>query len=214
MKRVTVSGKTIEDAIAKAVVELQTTQEKVDYNVVEQPQKGLFGLFGSKPAVVDVFVLPDPVEKAHSFLQGTLDHLGIEATIEKEETDRALCFNLSANEGTGRIIGKRGQTLESLEFLTNLVANREADVYTRIELDTENYRQRRREVLENLALKLAKKAKMTRQKVSLEPMNAAERKMIHTTLQSYDGIETVSEGKGINRHIVILPKENKFSSSL
>lgn len=208
MKRVTVSGKTIEEAIAKAIDELQTTKDKIDYHVVEEPQKRFFGLFRSKPAVVDVFVLPDPVEKAYSFLQGTLHHLGVEATIEKEETDHSLRFNLSANGDTGRIIGKRGQTLESLEFLTNLVANRETSEYTRIELDAENYRQRRRETLEHLAVKLAKKVTATHQKVALEPMNAAERKMIHTKLQSYDGVETVSEGTGMNRHIVIVPVKN------
>ncbi len=205
----TVSGKTIEKAIAKAIDELQTTKEKVDYRVVEEPQKGLFGLFRSKPAVVDVFILPDPVEKAYSFLQGTLDHLEVEATIEKEETDQSLRFNISANEDTGRIIGKRGQTLEALEFMMNLVANRQGKAYTRIELDAENYRQKRRETLEHLAVKLAKKVTATNQKVALEPMNAAERKMIHTKLQSYDGVETISEGTGINRHIVIIPATNK-----
>ncbi|MBP3952603.1 RNA-binding cell elongation regulator Jag/EloR [Bacillus suaedae] len=209
MKKLTVSGKTIEEAITKALIELDTVRDKITYDVVEEPKKGLFGLFGSKPAVVNVVVLPDPVEKAYSFLLETLTHIGIDSSITKQEEGQTVKFDLTSNGEAARLIGKRGQTLEALEYLTNVVANREAESYLKVELDTENYRERRKQILEKLAIRVAKQVKVTRVPTPLEPMNSSERKLIHSTLQRFAGIRTVSEGKGIKRHIVITPASKK-----
>ncbi len=205
MTYLTVSGKTIDEAIAKAVNELQTTSERLSYRVVQEPQKGFFGIFGSKPAMIEAHVLPDPVELAHTFLGKTVSLMGFHATITKSVQRQHTRFELSGEQELGRLIGKRGQTLESLEYLTNLVANRQDGSYTRIELDAENYRERRKQTLEQLALRVANKVGTTQEPVPLEPMNALERKIIHTALQHTSGIKTLSEGKGAKRHIVILP---------
>lgn len=205
MTYLTVSGKTIDEAIAKAVNELQTTRERLSYRVVQEPQKGFLGILGSKPAKIEAHVLPDPVEIAYTFLEKTVSLMGLSAEITKREQREHTLFDLTGEQELGRLIGKRGQTLEALEYLTNLVANRETGAYTRIELDAENYRERRKQTLEQLALRVANKVRTTQKSVPLEPMNALERKIIHTALQHMSEIETVSEGKGNKRHIIVMP---------
>ncbi|MCM3715978.1 RNA-binding cell elongation regulator Jag/EloR [Halalkalibacter oceani] len=208
MKKVIVSGKTIDEAVEKAINELQTTRDRLSYRVVQEPQKGFFGILGSKPAMIEAHLLPDPVDVAFQFLEQTVALMKVNATLTKDDAGEHIVFNLSSEEELGRLIGKRGQTLESLEYLTNLVANRQDGTYTRIELDAENYRERRRQTLEQLAERVAYKVKTTKERVSLEPMNALERKIIHTTLQRVEGVETVSEGKGLKRHVVIQPHQS------
>ncbi|GAE34412.1 RNA-binding cell elongation regulator Jag/EloR [Halalkalibacter akibai] len=203
---ITVSGKTIEEAIAKAVSELQTTREQLSYQVIEEPQKGFLGIIGVKPAKIEAHVIPDSVEIAQSFLQTTVSLMGQEPTITKTESNDKILFHLTATEDTGRLIGKRGQTLESLEYLTNLVCNRGEQKYRRIELDIGDYRERRKQALEQLALRVADKVKTIKQPSALEPMNALERKIIHEKLKRVKGVETRSEGSGLGRHIVILPR--------
>lgn len=207
MRKVIVSGKTIDEAVEKAINELQTTKDRLSYRVVQEPQKGFFGILGSKPAMIEAHLLPDPVDVAFQFLEQTVALMKVNATLTKNEMGEHIVFNLSSEEELGRLIGKRGQTLESLEYLTNLVANRQEGTYTRIELDAENYRERRKQTLEQLAERVAYKVKTTKERVSLEPMNALERKIIHTTLQRVEGVETVSEGKGLKRHVVIQPHQ-------
>ncbi|GAE26203.1 RNA-binding protein Jag [Halalkalibacter wakoensis JCM 9140] len=207
MTPITVLGKTVDEAIANAVNELQTTREKLSYRIIEEPQKGFLGIIGSKPAKIEAHVLPDPVELAQNFLKETVRLMGQETTIEKTDSRNRILFDLSSSSDSGRLIGKRGQTLEALEYLTNLVCNRGEQSYTRIELDIENYRERRKQTLEQLAMKVAKRAKQSGQSMPLEAMNALERKIIHETLKSVEGVRTESEGKGANRHIVIMPSK-------
>jgi spoIIIJ-associated protein len=205
VKLITVSGKTVEEAIAKAINELQTTREQLSYRVIEEPQKGFLGIIGSKPAKIEARVLPDSVELAQTFLRMTVSLMGQDTTVTKQETDQKVLFQISTDADAGRLIGKRGQTLESLEYLTNLVCNRGEQKYRRIELDVGDYRERRKQSLEQLALRIADKVKTMKKPSSLEPMNALERKIIHETLKSVDGVETKSKGSGVGRHIVILP---------
>ena len=214
MTYLTVSGKTIDEAVAKAVNELQTTKERLSYRVVQEPQKGFLGILGSKPAMIEAHVLPDPVELAYNFLNEMVSLMGIHATITKKEQRQHTLFDFSSEQELGRLIGKRGQTLESLEYLTNLIANRQDGAYTRIELDAENYRERRKQTLEQLALRVADKVSKTREPIPLEPMNALERKIIHTALQHISGVETVSEGKGAKRHIIVMPHPASEKSSI
>lgn len=208
MTHLTVSGKTVDEAVAKAVNELQTTRERLTYEVIQQPKNGFLGIFGSRPATIEAYVLPDPVEKAYTFLEETVTLMGFNPTITKENKEHHTLLDLSDEKEIGRLIGRRGQTLESLQYLTNLAANRHEGSYRRIVLDAENYRGRRQKTLEQLALRVANKAIRTKQPVPLEPMDSLERKIIHTALQSVEGVDTFSRGRGIKRHIVITPYDS------
>lgn len=205
MNKVTVSGKTVEEAIAQGLEKLEAAKEEVNIHVVEEAEKGFLGLFGGKPAVVEITRKPDPVKEGLNFLRETIDQMGVIGSVEVEEREEGLYFHISGKE-IGVLIGKRGQTLDSLQYLVNLVANKHADNYVRIYLDAEGYRARRREALELLAQRLAKKAVRTKQEVRLEPMNAQERKIIHNALQKDPSVKTYSDGQEPNRRIVIAPK--------
>ncbi|ADU32554.1 RNA-binding cell elongation regulator Jag/EloR [Evansella cellulosilytica] len=205
MRKVTVSGKSVEEAIELGLKKLDTTREKVEITTLEEPQKGLFGLLGGKPAVVELKLKADPVKEAIIFLRDTIDKMGISASVDKEERQEGLFLNITGVD-IGVLIGKRGQTLDSLQYLVNLVANKQSENYIRIYLDAEGYRERRKDALQTLALRLSNKALKTRREVKLEPMNAHERKIIHTTLQNVKGIKTYSDGEEPNRRIVVAPK--------
>lgn len=204
MKKITVSGKTVDEAVESALEQLITTRERVSIQVLEEPRKGFLGLIGVKPAVVEVEIQPDAAEEAVKFLFEVTKKIGVSIDIKKVETKEGLLLDLSG-EGIGILIGKRGQTLDSLQYLVNLVANRYSEQYIRIVLDAENYRDRRKESLEQLAKRLGNKAVRTRNEVILEPMNALERKIIHTALQEIKGVRTYSEGVEPNRRIVVAP---------
>lgn len=204
MKKITVSGKTVDEAIQSAIEQLNTTRERISISVLEEPQKGFLGLIGTKPAVVEVEIKPDAAEEAMIFLRDVTKNMGVSIEISPVETKDGLLLNLKG-DGIGLLIGKRGQTLDSLQYLVNLVANRYSEQYIRIVLDAENYRERRKEALEQLAKRLGNKAVRTRKEVILEPMNALERKIIHTALQEVKGVKTYSEGIEPNRRIVVAP---------
>jgi spoIIIJ-associated protein len=205
VKKVTVSGKTVEEAVESGLEKLEATLEDVEYNVLEEPQKALFGLLGGKPAVIEMKVKPDPLKEALVFLRETIDKMGVSAYVEPEEREEGTYLNISGTD-IGVLIGKRGQTLDSLQYLVNLVANRESDNYVRLYLDAEGYRERRKEALVTLAGRLSEKAVRTRREVRLEPMNAHERKIIHTALQNVQGVSTYSDGQEPHRRIVVVPK--------
>lgn len=205
MRKVTVSGKTVDEAIEQGLTKLDTTRDKVEIKVLEEPQKGLFGILGGKPAVVEVQLKPDPIKEAIIFLRDTIDKMGISASVDKEERQDGIYLNITGVD-IGVLIGKRGQTLDSLQYLVNLVANRQSDNYLRIYLDAEGYRERRKEALETLAARLSSKALRTKREVRLEPMNAHERKIIHTALQNVKGVTTYSAGEEPNRRIIVAPK--------
>ncbi|TMW72005.1 RNA-binding cell elongation regulator Jag/EloR [Alteribacter natronophilus] len=205
MKKVTVSGKTVEEAIEQALEKLNVPKDRADVRVLEEPQKGFLGIIGGKPAVVEAEIKPDPLKEGLAFLRETIHHMGVTASVSEEKTKEGARFEIAGDE-IGILIGKRGQTLDSLQYLVNLVANRYSEDYLRIVLDAEGYRERRRESLEKLALRLGNKAVKTGQEVRLEPMNAHERKIIHTALQSVKGVGTYSDGEEPNRRIVVRPK--------
>jgi spoIIIJ-associated protein len=205
VKKVTVSGKTIEEAVESGLKKLDATIDMVEYDVIEEPQKALFGLLGGKPAVVEVKVKPDPIKEALLFLRDTIDKMGVSASVETEERDEGMFLNITGSD-IGVLIGKRGQTLDSLQYLVNLVANRQSANYVRIYLDAEGYRARRKEALITLAERLSDKALRTGREVRLEPMSAHERKIIHTALQDVKGVTTFSDGQEPHRRIVVVPK--------
>jgi spoIIIJ-associated protein len=205
LKKITVTGKTVEQAVEEALRRLHAERDHVKVTVLEEPQKGFLGWIGSRNARVEVERLPTPREKADRFLTDVLTAMGLTG-IQLEMVDEAeqVRINLSGPE-LGLLIGRRGQTLDALQYLVNIAANRSAKPYSRFILDAEGYRQRRRDTLIELADRIAKQVKRTKKPVILEPMNPMERKIIHTRIQHQEGVTTSSEGNEPHRRVVILP---------
>ena len=203
----TFTGKNVDEAVNNALLQLQITSEKLEYEVVEKGSNGLLGFIGSKPAVIRARKKSDFIDEGEEFLQNIFHEMNMEVDIavaynkEEQVVDIVL-----TGEDMGILIGKRGQTLDSLQYLTSLVVNKEQKDYVRVKLDTENYRKRRKETLENLARNIAYKVKKPRRPVSLEPMNPYERRIIHSALQGNKFVETYSEGSEPYRHVVVAPK--------
>ncbi|MFY0546019.1 RNA-binding cell elongation regulator Jag/EloR [Brevibacillus sp. H7] len=206
MKKVVATAKTIDDAVQKALQELAVPRDKVSVRVLEEPSKGLFGLIGTRDAKVEVEYNIDPVEQGLAFLKEVLKNMNVNARVESRHAEDGILFDIQG-DNLGIIIGRRGQTLDSLQYLVNVVANRHVDKHVRITLDAENYRLRRKETLEHLAERTAQKALHTKREIRLEPMSAAERKIIHAFLQKRPDVVTYSEGEEPHRYIVIAPKE-------
>lgn len=201
-------GKSVEEAISEACIQLGVSSDKLDIEVVDKGSTGFLGI-GSKPALIRVTMKKSSLEDiVRKFLNDVFSAMKLEVDmkISVNEENRYVDIELSGEE-MGILIGKRGQTLDSLQYLVSLVVNKECDNYFRVKLDTENYRQRRRETLENLAKNLAYKVKRTRRSVSLEPMNPYERRVIHSTLQNDRNVTTKSEGEEPFRHVVISLKK-------
>ena len=206
------SAKTVEDAITQASVALGVTSDKLEYEVLEKGSSGLLGIFGVKPAVIKARKIVTVLDVGREFLEKVFDKMNMDVTIDMKynEEEKSVSINLIGGD-MGVLIGKRGQTLDSLQHLVSLVINKHSEDYLRVKLDTENYRERRKETLENLAKNIAYKVKRTRRPVSLEPMNPYERRIIHATLQDDRYVVTKSEGEEPFRHvIVLLKKERKY----
>lgn len=201
------TGKTVEDALTEALIQLGTSSDNVEYEVVEKETKGLLGIF-SKPAKIRIKMKYSVERAAKSFLDNVFHAMNIDAraevTYDKDEDN--VLINVVGND-MGVLIGKRGQTLDSLQYLTSLVINKNSEAYLKVKLDTENYRERRKDTLENLAKNIALKVKKTRKTVTLEPMNPYERRIIHSALQNDKFVETHSEGEEPFRKVVITLKK-------
>ena len=202
MKAVVATGKTVEEAIERAVKELNTTKDKVETKVLELPSSGFMSLFRSKLAKVEVTLQLDLCDIAADFLKEVCHAMNIDAHIDAKLEDNILFIELKG-ESMGVLIGRRGQTLDSLQYLTSLVVNKESEQYIRVNLDTENYRKKREVTLIELAGKLAHKVEKTRRKIELEPMNPYERRIIHSTLQKNKNVHTYSQGEEPFRKVVI-----------
>jgi spoIIIJ-associated protein len=198
-------AKDVETAVGEALRTLGATMDEVIVTVLDEGTKGgLFGL-GSKPARVLVKRKADPIEAAKNFLREVIIAMGLSVKIETSKKERHVYINL-IGENMGVLIGKRGKTLDSLQYLTNLAVNRCGVPEVSIILDTENYRKRRRDTLEALASGLARKVKSTKKSVVLEPMSRFERHIIHIALQHDRYVKTHSEGNEPYRNVVISPK--------
>lgn len=312
MDMITVSAKTLDEAITKALLELQTTSEHLHYEVIEKGSSGLLGIFGSKPCVLRAGVMSEEEEKAvkkaaeekakaekaaaaerekaerektekekaekekaerekaakaavdkekalkagaekrekaakqiqpsngpkqeaaperevkekpllkvdeaavqikaKEFLKKVFEAMGMQVQVETSfDAAEGELLVVMTGEDMGILIGKRGQTLDSLQYLVSLVVNRETEGYMRVKLDTENYRERRKETLETLAKNISYKVKRTKRPVSLEPMNPYERRIIHSALQNDKYVMTRSEGEDPYRHVVISLKRDGYS---
>lgn len=244
MREITVSAKTVDDAITEALIQLGITSDRLDYEIIEKGSAGFLGI-GMKQAVIKARekeekvveaakekpvepvikaeeatpakeikseiksevklaeVETDTIAACEKFLYDVLKAMDMEVKItSKIDEEGALCIDMQG-ENMGLLIGKRGQTLDSLQYLTNRIANKSQDGYVRVKLDTEDYRRRRKETLENLAKNIAFKVKRTKHAVSLEPMNPYERRIIHSALQADKNVSTHSEGEEPYRRVVI-----------
>lgn len=208
VKSIVKNAKTVEDAISLGLSELDLKRDEVDVEVLEKPEKRFFGLFGSTEAKVKLIILKSPSSMATDFLKSVLEKMDIEGNFEVETKKNDLYIDIVdiSSKDKGIIIGKRGNTLDSLQYLASLVVNKESEKYVRISLDCGNYRQKREDTLRSLARKMADKSKSTRRPVKLEPMNPYERRIIHSALQKTQSIKTYSEGKEPYRRIVIESK--------
>ncbi|GAB2717195.1 RNA-binding cell elongation regulator Jag/EloR [Paenibacillus thermoaerophilus] len=207
MKRKVVvsSGKTLEEAIEAGLRELGAARERVNVTVLEQPNKGLFGLIGARPAKVQLELEPDAVEETEQFLREVLEAIGLQANVEVDRDREGATIRLNGSD-MGLIIGRRGQALDALQYLANIVANRYSDKFVRIVIDAENFRERRRQTLEELSDRLAERVSRSGKEIVLEPMSSQERKIIHSRLQNHPHVRTFSKGEDPNRRVVIAAK--------
>ncbi|UHA75368.1 RNA-binding cell elongation regulator Jag/EloR [Paenibacillus sp. 481] len=248
MKTLIVSGKTVEDAIKDGLAQWNVTKEQVSVRVVQQPSKGFLGLFGVRPAKVELMLLtpaetdvqaglseersarisavatqpsnvgqatsketssteagPDPIVEAKQFIVDVARSMGLAVEVAVHKRKDVITLDISGAD-LGLLIGRRGQTLDSLQYLTNLVANRYAKHHLRVILDAEQFRDRRKQTLESLSERLANKVIRTRKEVVLEPMTSLERKVIHAKLQDHPKVKTYSKGEEPNRRVVITIK--------
>ncbi len=212
MEFVEFSAKTVSDAIIEACQGLKVPSDELEYEVIDAGSAGFLGI-GSKPAIIKAKVKSldkqlSVEEIAKDFLKNVFEAMGmvVVSDIKYNEAERTMDIELSGDE-MGVLIGKRGQTLDSLQYLISLVINKDHDDYIRVKVDTENYRQRRKVTLENLAKNIAFKVKRTKRAVSLEPMNPYERRIIHSALQNDKYVTTHSEGNEPFRHVVVTIKK-------
>ena len=200
------SAKTVNDAITEACKALGVTSDKLDYKVVEEGSNGFLGI-GAKDAVIEAAVKNSVSDIASDFLKDVIAAMNMTVVVDVKYNadDNEMNIDLSGDD-MGVLIGKRGQTLDSLQYLVSLVVNKGNEDYIRVKVDTENYRERRKSTLENLSKNMAYKVKRTRRPLHLEPMNPYERRIIHSALQNDKFVTTHSEGEEPYRHVVITLK--------
>ena len=200
------SAKTVNDAITEACKALGVTSDKLDYKVVEEGSNGFLGI-GAKDAVIEAAVKNSVSDVASDFLKDVFAAMNIIVVVDVKYNAENNEMNIDlSGDDMGVLIGKRGQTLDSLQYLVSLVVNKGNEDYIRVKVDTENYRERRKSTLENLAKNMAYKVKRTRRPLHLEPMNPYERRIIHSALQNDKFVTTHSEGEEPYRHVVITLK--------
>lgn len=195
------TGKTVQEAINLALDELNVDMDNTDIEVLDEGSKGLFGI-GSKVAKVRVTLKNTLSNEAERFLQNVFSKMNVEVDIETEENEESMMLRIQGRD-SGIIIGRRGETLDALQYLTSLVVNKNKEEYKRVTIDIENYRQKREETLIRLASRLAERVARYRKNVTLEPMNPYERRIIHSSLQDNKMVETYSVGDEPNRKVVI-----------
>ena len=207
MDMITVTAKTVDEAVTKALIELETTSDKLEYEVVDKGSTGFLGI-GAKPAIIRAKKKESIEDKAMDFLSQIFGAMNMQVNITAayNQEEQELSLNLEG-EDMGILIGKRGQTLDSLQYLVSLIVNKGTEGYLRVKLDTENYREKRKKTLETLAKNIAYKVKRTKRPVSLEPINPYERRIIHAALQNDKYVLTRSEGEEPFRHVVIALKK-------
>ena len=201
-------GKTLEEAVTNAAIGLGVTSDELEYKVIDEGNAGILGFINKKPCIIEARVKLNLVDRVREFMNEMFHamNMEVEISIDYNEEKKFMDIELSGNE-MGIMIGKRGQTLAALQHLVSLYANRGSDTFIKVKMDTENYRKRRKEALENLATNIAFKVKRYKKPVTLEPMVPYERRIIHTVLQNDRYVATKSEGEEPNRRVVIYLKK-------
>lgn len=203
-KRIEKTAKSTDEAIQLALEELGVSRDMVEVEILEEATKGLFGILGGKEAKVAVTLKQTPATAAKDFLDDLFFAMGMNVNVDIAEENSALDINLSGDD-MGIIIGKRGDTLDAIQYLTSLAVNKVEGPYMKVSLDTENYREKRKEALVSLANRIADKVTRTNRRHIFEPMNPYERRVIHASLQDHESVHTYSVGEEPNRKVVIAP---------
>lgn len=199
------TAKSVQEAISLAIQELNVEESDVDIEILEEGTKGIFGLIGNKMARVRVTLKETRADIARNFLEDVFDKMGVDADMDVKEDDESISVTVKGDD-IGIIIGRRGETLDSLQYLTSLVVNKGEEGYKRVVIDTENYRKKREDTLVKLANRLAERVIKYKKTITLEPMNPYERRIIHSSLQNSKYVETYSVGDEPNRKVVIVLK--------
>ncbi|HSH34926.1 RNA-binding cell elongation regulator Jag/EloR [Schnuerera sp.] len=208
MRSVVKVAKTVREAIDIGLDELSVSERDVQVDVLEEPSKGLFGIIGTKDAIVKITVINDPIEITENFLNRILSFMKIKGNVLVRREDSCLkveIINIDSSD-MGIVIGKRGNTLDAIQYLLSLSVNKNRDDYIKVIVDIKGYRKKREETLIRLANRMAEKSKYSKRPVKLEPMNPYERRIIHSALQNVNGIATYSEGEDPYRRVVIQAK--------
>ena len=203
-----ITGKTVDEAITNALIELETTSDKIETEIIEKGSAGFLGI-GSKPAIVKIWKKFTIKDYVWNFLNDVFQamKMNVEINVTVSGDEKNVDVELKGDD-MGVLIGKRGQTLDSIQYLTNLALGKQVNEFVKVKIDTEDYRKRRKDTLENLAKNIAYKVKRTKRPVSLEPMNPFERRVIHSALQNDKYVSTHSEGEEPYRHVVVTLKKN------
>ena len=209
MKSIEVVARSVDEAIAEALQELNADRDDVQIEILDEGNKGFLGILGSKQAKVRVELIEKPeankLEAALEFARELLSKMGISAEVQGEEDSESIKLQIDGDD-LGILIGRRGQTLDSLQYIVSLAVNRQTEgEWNRIQIDVGDYRVRREESLRSLASRAASKVEKNGRRLALDAMNAAERRIIHQALQDFPGVETRSEGQDPYRRVVILP---------
>ena len=206
-----VEENTTEEALEAALKELGVSRDQVSVKVIHEPTKGILGL-GAKLAKIRVTLKEDISSTPEAVLHEILSHMGLEAEIESQIINGSVHLTVSS-DNPGILIGKHGQTLNAVEYLLNCILNRSSLVKKKVFVDAEGYRERREQMLIDLAYRAAAKVKQTHQEIVLDPMPPRDRRIIHVTLQSDEHIRTYSRGEGIMRRVAVTTRERYETSS-
>ncbi len=211
MEYIEFTGKSLEEALTNAAVSLGIPSDELEYTVIEEASSGFLGIFNTKPAKIRVAKKKSVEDVVNTFLGDMFQAMNMVVSIDVkvDEVTETVEINLTG-EDMGLLIGKRGQTLDALQYIVRLVINKEIGGYLKVKVDTENYRERRKETLESLAKNIAYKVKRTKRSVTLEPMNPYERRIIHSSLQNDKFVATKSEGEEPYRHVVVYLKKQSY----
>jgi spoIIIJ-associated protein len=205
MKKMIYKAESVNKAIKKGLNDLDIDRSQAEINIIEQGNKGFLGLIGKKEAEIEIIIEDDPIKKGKNFLEEVFLNTNIDVNIniiEEQTNEEQVVYDIHS-EDLGIVIGRRGETLDALQYLTSLAVNKDTDQYYRIILDAEGYRERREKTLERLARKLAQKAVNKKRKVVLEPMPPHERRIIHITLKKDSRVRSYSEGEEPFRKVMI-----------
>lgn len=208
MKSIEIVARSVEEAIDEGLDQLNVTRDEVDISVIEEGNKGFLGILGSRQAKVILTLKPSKnwkAKAAHEYVTNILELMDLTAEAKTFIEEDNIKIDITG-ENLGLLIGRRGQTLDALQYLTSMAVNRVGGDWVRVIIDVEGYRQRREATLRSLARRLAGKAASSHRRVALDPMNALERRIVHSELQEFDGVETHSEGKDPYRRVIIVPK--------